>query len=81
MILPTKRLPQDRALLAIGADVLIALRRPQTVSKVWDEMKKRRSARKEAAPLSFDWFVLSLAFLFAINAIELRNGRLHKAGS
>jgi hypothetical protein len=78
LILPTKRLPEDRALLAVGADVLSSLARPQTVSKLWDEMKRRRSLRKGVAPLTFDWFVLSLSFLFAINAVELHQGRLRK---
>lgn len=80
MILPTKRLPQDRALLAIGADALLLLRQPQTVSKLWEDMKRRRGARKDATPLPFDWFILSLGFLFAIGALELRDGRLHRAG-
>lgn len=79
MILPTKRLPQDRALLAVGADVLTMLTRPQTVSKLWDDMKRRRADRSALAPLPFDWFVLSLSLLFAMGVVELRDGRLHRA--
>jgi len=78
LILPTKRLPQDRALLAIGADVLLMLSRPQTVSKLWEDMKSRRTTRKASSPLPFDWFLLSLSFLFAIGAIGMRDGRLHR---
>ncbi len=79
MILPTKRLPQDRALLAVGADVLVMLVRPQTVSKLWDDMKRKRFDRGSSTPLPFDWFLLSLSLLFALGAVELREGRLHKA--
>ena len=79
MILPTKRLPQDRALLAIGADVLLILARPQTVSKLWDEVKQNRQDRRFSTRLPFDWFLLSLTLLFAVGAIELIDGRLHKA--
>jgi hypothetical protein len=79
MILPTKRLPQDRALLAVGADVLTMLARPQTVSKLWDELKTRRSEQILSTPLPFDWFLISLSLLFAMGAVELRNGRLHRA--
>lgn len=78
MILPTKRIPEDRALLAVGADVLQMLGRPQTVSKVWEQMQRRREARGTTSPLPFDWFVLSLSFLFAIGAVELHEGRLRK---
>ena len=78
MILPTKRLPEDRALLAIGADVLLLLFRPQTVSKLWEDMKSRRQNRIASSPLPFDWFVLSLSFLFAVGAIELQDGRLRR---
>jgi hypothetical protein len=78
MILPTKRIPEDRALLAIGADVLSMLPQSQTVSKLWDSTKLRRSNRIGASPLPFDWFLLSLAVLFSIGAVELRDGRLHR---
>ena len=79
MILPTKRIPQDRALLAVGADVLLLLTKPQTVSKLWDEIKRKRLERTRATPLTYDWFLLTLSLLFAMGALELRNGRLHKA--
>ena len=78
MILPTKRLPEDRALIAIGADVLLILSRPQTVSRLWDDIKMRRLNRKSSSPLPFDWFILSVDFLFAIGAIEMQEGRLHR---
>lgn len=79
MILPTKRLPQDRALLAVGADVLVMLDRPQTISKLWDDLKRKRGERVASAPLPFDWFLLSITLLFALGAVDLREGRLHKA--
>jgi hypothetical protein len=79
MILPTKRIPEDRALLAIGADVLKLLDRPQTVSKVWEELKITRANRLANNPLTFDWFTLSLAMLFAVQALVLENGRLRRA--
>jgi len=78
LILPTKRLPQDRALLAVGADVLQLLSRPKTVSKLWDEMKARRVDRDYANRLPFDWFLLSLSFLYSVGAIDLKDGRIHR---
>lgn len=35
MILPSKHLPQDRALLTVGAHVLTFLAHPKTVSALW----------------------------------------------
>jgi len=78
LILPTKRLPEDRALLAIGADILLIAARPKTVSRLWDEIKQLRAGRNIAAPLPFDWFVLSLSLLFALGTVQLRDGRLYK---
>lgn len=79
MILPTKRIPQDRALLAVGADILGILDEPQTVSKVWEEIKGIRSNRSHGSALSFDWFTLALAMLFMMGAIGLESGRLRRA--
>lgn len=79
MILPTKRLPEDRAMLAVGAEILSMLSQPKTVSKVWAEMKQRRAARDSSAPVPFDWFVLTLSYLFVIHAIDFEEGRLRKA--
>lgn len=77
MILPTKRIPADRALLALGADVLLILSRPKTVSKVWEETKQRRAERKSTNPVPFDWLcsrcLTSLEFgrsIFEMDACE-----------
>lgn len=76
MILPAKHLRQDRALIGVGADILATLDGPLTVSAVWDRVRADRAARSNAAPLSFDWFILALCFLNAISAIELVEGGL-----
>lgn len=72
MILPGKHLQQDRALLGIGAEILSHLDEERTISELWERV---RSARRPAAtPLSFDWFVLALTFLFAVAAVDLADG-------
>jgi len=65
--------------MAIGAQVLVRLSEPKTVSKLWDEVRLARDPRLGYAPLSFDWFVLALAFLYGIKAIEMSRGRIHKS--
>lgn len=72
MILPGKHLLQDRALLGVGAEILGHLDEERTISELWERF---RSARGPAAtPLSFDWFVLALTFLYSVAAIDLADG-------
>ena len=75
MILPTKRLHQDRALLSVGAEVLRTLDEPKTVSRLWEEVQAKYRGRKTAT-LTYDWFVLALDLLFSVGAITFANGRI-----
>lgn len=79
MILPTKHIRPDRSLLAVGAQLLGCLNEPMTVSRLWDEIRARRSYRGPAAPINYDWFVLALDLLFMVKAVEFDRGLIHKA--
>ena len=79
MILPTKHLPQERALLAVGADILRLLGEPKTVSRLWEELKNARASRRTSSALTYDWFVLAIDLLFAVKAIDIERGRIRKA--
>lgn len=79
MILPTKHIRPERALLTIGAEVLGCLREPMTVSRVWDELRKRRGEAPEPSAITYDWFILSLDLLFIVNTVEFDSGVLRKA--
>ncbi len=70
MILPSKHISREKALLTVGAKLLQYLDRPKTISAVWEKV------RIANAPLSFDWFVLALDLLYAIDAIEICDGLL-----
>ena len=72
MILPGKHLRHDRALLGVGGEILAQLDEPRTVSELWERMRLSRGAK--ATPISFDWFVLSLSFLYAIAAVDYHEG-------
>ena len=74
MILPTKYLPHDRALLNVGAEILAQLKEPRTVSELWECVREDRKSRIDATPISFDWFVLALNLLYAVTAIEYSHG-------
>lgn len=79
MILPSKHLPQDRALLTVGARILQNLSHPKTVSALWEELQRQgKTTRQTTMPLSYDSFVLALDLLFIIGAVELQEGLLSR---
>jgi hypothetical protein len=71
MLLPTKGISADRALLTIGADILEALTTPTSVSGLWERFTRARSETLGAERVTFDWFSLALASLFTMGVIEL----------
>lgn len=79
MILPSKHLSSDRALLTIGARLLRSLDEPKTVTALWDTVRRKRDVRSGHGPISYEWFVLSLDLLHAISAVELDNGLIRKS--
>ena len=72
MILPGKHLRHDRAMLSVGAEILARLDQPRSVSELWEHVRAVRGPNTVA--LTFDWFVLSLSFLYAISAVEDLSG-------
>lgn len=75
MILPSKHLPQDRALLTVGAHVLTFLTRPKTVSALWEDLNCHDKGRNILPRrITYDWFLLSLDLLYLIGIIELESG-------
>lgn len=78
MILPTKHVRPDRALIGVGAEVLGRLKRPMTMSKLWDDIRGRRTLLAPNAPIDYQWFVLSLDLLYVIGAVELERGLIRR---
>jgi hypothetical protein len=76
MILPSKHLPQDRALLTVGGYVLSFLSHAKTVSSLWEEMNRHEGGVSTAMSrrITYDWFLLALDLLYALGAIELDSG-------
>lgn len=81
MILPTKYLPQERALLSVGGDILTQLEEPRTVSELWDRVREIRNTKHNGATISFDWFILALNLLYAIAAVEYKDGLVRSEDS
>lgn len=78
MILPTKHLSQDKALLTLGADILDRLETPQTVSALWDGLRLGRKDRESASRISYNWFILSLVLLYTMGAVEFHRGTIRR---
>ncbi|GAB4355673.1 MAG: hypothetical protein Kow0060_07800 [Methylohalobius crimeensis] len=77
MILPTKGIGPDKALLSVGAFILRNLDEPKTVSRLWADLR-----RVEEGPpdLTFDWFVLALDLLYLIGALDYLGGCVVRVG-
>jgi ABC-3C biological conflict system middle component len=81
MILPTKRITPDRALLGIGANVLALLEEPKTVSRLWSDFKTHTQSKTPAGIVTYDWFVLSLDLLYMMGTIRVQEGLIQRCES
>lgn len=79
MILPTKHLAQERALLTVGARILPSLEHPITVSALWEQLSRDSTTAVTPNSLRYDAFVLALDLLFLMGTIQLSNGLLKRA--
>jgi hypothetical protein len=59
--------------------VLGTLRRPMTMSKLWDEIRSRRSADTTSPVIDYRWFVLALDLLYMLGAVKLERGLISMA--
>lgn len=68
MILPDKNIRLAYSLLNCGAILLKEITEPQTLSLLWDKVKKHK------ALLNYEKFLLTLDYLYLINAITIKDG-------
>lgn len=78
MILPTKGIGPDKALLSIGAIILRNLDEPKTVSRLWGDLRQVEDGPPD---LTFDWFVLALDLLYMMGTLGYVGGRVSRGGS
>jgi len=76
VILPTKHSGYDRSLLVIGSEVLRILATPKTISRIWDELKRENN--RNTKYVNYEWFILSLDFLYLLGIIEFYRGSIRK---
>lgn len=80
MILPGKHLSPGRSLLGVGGEIIAQLDSPQEISDLWDRFRAARVARERKDPVSFDWFVAALTFLYTVGAIHTKSGQIVRGG-
>ncbi len=68
MILPDKNIKLEYSLLNCGALILGEISEPQTISLLWNKVKKHE------ALVNYEKFLFTLDYLYLINAITLRDG-------
>jgi hypothetical protein len=78
MIFPTKRLSLDRSLVFVGAELLELLGQPKTVNQLWAKYRSKSKIKEGKRIITFELFNLALDFLFIINVVDFRNGKLIK---
>lgn len=80
MLLPTKGVSAERAIITVGSDVLEQLQTPKSVTALWEQYTTRERAAGGSDYITFDWFSLALASLFAISLVEWTpSGHLRRA--
>lgn len=72
MILPSKHIPEDQALIGVGAELLQHLERPQTVTSLWDLVRSSQIVG------NFERFILALDLLNIIGIVEIKDGLLRR---
>lgn len=74
LLLPTKGVSPERALLTIGSEILAHLRSPMSISALWEAYNKRSHSLTRSTRITFDWFSLALAALYSIKLIDVTDG-------
>lgn len=70
MILPSKHITEEQALIGVGAVILRNLERPETVTSLWGKVRDNRSVG------TYERFVLALDLLHIMGTVSLSHGLL-----
>lgn len=71
MLLPTRSIAPQRALLSVSAQIAKQLDQPATVTQTWARLQKWRTANGHHQPITFGWFVLALDVLHSLGTVNL----------
>jgi hypothetical protein len=77
MLMPTKHIKTENALIGVGAEILMILDIAKTASVLFVELQNERR-KNHLATIHFDWFLLAVDFLFSVGAIRFESGLIKK---
>ncbi len=75
MIMPSKYLKEDEALIGLGAILLQNLHEKANLSVLWEDVKRAESV------CTFERFVLALDLLFLLGLIDIQKNEVTKVAS
>lgn len=78
MILPTKHIIPRRALITVASEIYELINNRSTVSSIWNDLQDQHNQSLRYGDVSYDWFILSIDFLFIIGAIEGECGSIKR---
>jgi len=72
MILPSKHIPEHRALLGLGAIILNHINTPRTISALWEKVRIHQSIG------TYERYILTLDMLYMLGVIRSNMGLIEK---
>lgn len=80
MLLPSRSVSPQRALLSVAAQISMQLEGPRTVSETWTRLKEWRASHGFDQPITFEWFQLALDMLYALGLVDFDGRTLRRTG-
>lgn len=78
MLLPTKHIKPENAVIGVGADILACLNDAKSISVLFRDVQTLRE-QHGSAKIEFDWFLLALDFLFLTGSIRYKSGIVQRS--
>jgi len=78
MIMPAKHINFSESFLGFGSYILQSLNKSKSVDEIWEEYQTDLGNELYFSNHSFDTLLMTLIFLYSINAIKEDNGRILK---
>lgn len=71
MLLPSKHLKLAESIIGYGAYLLALIEKPQNLDLLWNKYENETEVGNYPAKHTYETFVLTIGYLFAIGALEV----------